>query len=252
MNYNLNKYELILKTCLENGYSFRNFSELTGRKEGIILLRHDVDNDVQAAKKMALLENKLDIKSTYFLMTRSPLYNLFSRHNQDAVEEILYLGHSIGLHYDQGYDEIRGTSTDETKIYINRDCALLENEFRCKIDAVSFHQPNKKILTSTEFNLDERVNTYDQTKLSAFEYFSDSNKALDWIMIEQKLKTSAASADRCNIQLLIHPMWWVYDKINCEEVWDNVIINSVNYSMPQLMETERAFGGKRKLVVSYT
>ena len=92
MKYSLDKYSMILKTCLEFGWSFRNFSELKSNEGGIILLRHDVDNDVQAARKMAFLENKLGIRSTYFLMTRSPIYNLFSRHNQDAVEEILKLG----------------------------------------------------------------------------------------------------------------------------------------------------------------
>ena len=222
------------------------------RKEGIILLRHDVDNDVQAAQNMAFLENKLGIKSTYFLMTRSPVYNLFSRHNRDAVNEILRLGHSIGLHYDQGYDEIRATPTSETIKNINRDCAFLENEFKCKIDAVSFHQPNQKILTSTEFNLEDRVNTYDQTKLKAFEYFSDSNRTLDWNKLKLKLKTSSTSEQKDNIQLLIHPMWWVYDNIRCADIWNVVLINSINYAMPQLMETERAFGGNRKLGVLKT
>ena len=252
MIYNLDKYSKILEFCLKCGYSFINFSELTARKEGMILLRHDVVNDVQAAQKMAFLENKLGIKSTYFLMTRSPVYNLFSRHNRDAVTEIFSLGHSIGLHYDQGYDEIRASSTSETMKNINRDCAFLENEFKCKIDAVSFHQPNQKILTSTEFNLEDRVNTYDQTKLGAFEYFSDSNRTLDWNKLELKLKTPLPSKEKANIQLLIHPMWWVYDNVSCSDIWNVILINSINYAIPQLMETERAFGGSRKLGVFET
>ena len=43
-------------------------------------------------------------------MWRSPIYNLMGRESQKFVEEIINLGHSLGLHYDQGFDELNKKS----------------------------------------------------------------------------------------------------------------------------------------------
>ena len=44
------------------------------------------------------------IQSTYFIMLRSPVYNLFSRENSEYLKKIIGFGHHIGLHYDDAYD----------------------------------------------------------------------------------------------------------------------------------------------------
>lgn len=52
-----------------------------------------------------------------------------------------------------------------------------------------------------------------------------------------------------DIQLLIHPMWWVYEDPNTEAVWNEVFKSNFEQTQAQLLLTERAFGPKRKLEI---
>ncbi len=66
-------------------------------------------------------------------MTRSPFYNVFSRHNHRFIQEIVSLGHGIGLHYDQGFDLNDGRPVSEL---INLEVTFLEEMFNCKISSL--------------------------------------------------------------------------------------------------------------------
>lgn len=250
MNYNVAGYCEILMNLKSNGYIFIDFSELKSRRKKCVLLRHDIDNDVQAAWEMAKIESELGIKATYFFMTRSPLYNLFSRHNDSLVRKILSMGHSLGLHYDQGYDEKRKIDAEESKQQIESECRYLEKAFDTKIAGVSFHQPSERLLSSSEFSLKTRVNTYDKMSLRGYKYFSDSNRSLNNNFMFEYIERSTLIDEDGNIQLLIHPMWWIYEQQAVTDVWNIVMENTLKYAMPQLLETERAFGLKRKISVS--
>ena len=241
MKYDLVFYEAMLKTLLHKNFNFIKFSQIDDKRLNKILLRHDVDNDVIAARVMAKTEQSLGITSTYFFMTRSPVYNVFSRHNHAAILDILSMGHSIGLHYDQGYDEIRGLTVDDTKSQIQIDCKLLELEFKTTIAAVSFHQPNRRVLESEEFRLSKYINTYDKHALKRYKYFSDSNRTFDWDRVQDCVSESSDVNTCRDLQLLIHPMWWVYPNKKIEDVWNAVLENSIKYALPQLRETERTF-----------
>ncbi|MDG1142484.1 MAG: hypothetical protein P8N24_04590, partial [Hellea sp.] len=114
-NFNLHSYRNMLTSALDKGYEFISFvkaksltKESPNLNSGTCILRHDIDVNVNFALKMAQLEYDLGIRSTYFLMFRSPFYNLSSRYSQDCVEKIIDLGHEISLHYDLGYDSLKG------------------------------------------------------------------------------------------------------------------------------------------------
>lgn len=241
MRYNLENYKLLINLLITAEYNFLTFDKVNQGQSKEVLLRHDVDNDVMAARIMAKVEQNLGITSTYFFMTRSPVYNVFSRHNHAAILDILSMGHSIGLHYDQGYDEIRGLTVDDTKSQIQIDCQLLELEFKTTIAAVSFHQPNRRVLESEEFRLAKYINTYDKHALKRYKYFSDSNRTFDWDRVQDCVSESSDVNTCRNLQLLIHPMWWVYPDKKIEDVWNAVLENSIKYALPQLRETERTF-----------
>ena len=221
---------------------------------GYCLLRHDVDADLNAAVKMAQVENKLSIKATYFLMLRSPLYNLMSRASQKNAEEILKLGHDIGLHYDQGFDESRSVSLLSSKRQIAEQSAWIENFLHCKVTAVSFHQPNKTIL-KTNFSFGPRVNTYDKNLLQVFRYLSDSNRKICfWVPTSKRmiLRSESYVFKKWypeNLQILIHPMWWVYSDETTDKVWNRVIKRNFYESQKQLLETEKAYGVERYIKI---
>ena len=74
------------------------FNEFKGQK--CFLIRHDVDWDLELALKIAQLENNLEIKSTYFILVTSELYNILSPSNKKLINKIKNLNHEIGLHFD--------------------------------------------------------------------------------------------------------------------------------------------------------
>jgi hypothetical protein len=268
LDFNLKSYEILLAHAKSRGYRFINFADVSIEQQkdskdsmgrGRLLLRHDVDVDLAAAKEMAQLEFSLGIKSTYFLMWRSPCYNLMSRANQSFAESILAMGHHVGLHYDQGFDALRNFETEETAKAVKQQANWLETLLGCSVHAVSFHQPSAALLQAG-VNCAGRINTYDREKLKDFRYISDSNRIFPlWELIESKYKLNQVSSAKnsldtaladCfpeDIQLLVHPMWWVYGAKSTEAVWDRAILNNIDIMQNQLIETERAYGLRRKV-----
>jgi len=257
VSFDLNKYRELLVNAQKAGYNFCDFSVITENKppslskSNTCLLRHDVDADISAALVMAKLEQQIEVASTYFIMLRSPLYNLLGRKNHSMVEEIINLGHSIGLHYDQGFDSIRNWSLTQTAAAIEREAQVIEAQFDTKVTAVSFHQPGSEVLNG-DIDTGFRVNTYDRKRLADFEYYSDSNRQFKLPEFQNvNIEDSLASMCPNNIQLLIHPIWWVYDDMATEAVWDKAISSNFQNMQEQLIETERAFGLPRRFDISF-
>jgi hypothetical protein len=248
--FNLTNYRRLLEDALQAGYKFISFdgSLLSNRfldANLCCLLRHDVDADLQAAFNMAQLEKSLGISSTYFLMLRSPLYNLMGRRNMIYAEKLLELGHQIGLHYDQGFDLHRGFSPDRTSANIAMEASILEGQFACKVTAVSFHQPKPSVLQGA-LSTGSLLNTYDHDLLRRFSYFSDSNRKFSLCEdTETDISHALSKLAPANVQVLIHPMWWVYDDEGTHAVWDRAILSNFELMQSQLLETERAYGGPR-------
>lgn len=185
-------------------YSFTTFGE--GKKtrrntdRPLLILRHDIDMDLESALRMASLENSLGIVATYFFQVRCPLYNVFSGRGAELVHGILSHGHYFGLHFDCAlYKDI---AVDNINGYVNDECSLLESFFNRPVEAVSFHRPGPLELSG--INLDRWPNTYEEVFLKRFEYFSDSRG--DWAR-GNPLDSEAFSA-RKNLHILAHPVWW--------------------------------------------
>lgn len=81
--------------------------------EPVISIRHDVDNDIGKAIRMARIEASEGVRSTYFVrmapefkgilrmaMRYGSAYNLCAMRDCLAVREIRSYGHEIGLHYE--------------------------------------------------------------------------------------------------------------------------------------------------------
>ena len=89
--FTLEQYRWVLHTGMESGYDFISFSALEDHRETeqpICLLRHDCDNDLTAAAEIARIEEDLGVRSTYFLMLRTPLYNLMSAPNAELSRAV--------------------------------------------------------------------------------------------------------------------------------------------------------------------
>ncbi len=238
--FSIQGYRSIIETALSSGYAFISFDKTQNGQEKFCLLRHDIDADLEAAKTIAAVEHEYSVIATYFVMLRSPVYNLFGRHNHRCLEEILKMGHSLALHYDEAFYPDNKKSLQEL---VESEAYILEKAYGNKINAVSFHQPGPKILAN-EIKIENFINTYDKKDLEGIFYISDSNMNWKNNDIWDLLRNSTHN----KIQLLTHPMWWVGSgQENTHKLWDKALLDNFNRSLDQVIGTEGAFGTPRKI-----
>lgn len=199
---NEKSYKKLLKKFIEKGYKFKKFSDFNINKQSQVILRHDVDFDIDLALKMAQIENKVDIKSTYYFLVSSDSYNIFSKQNKRKINKINEMSHEVSIHFDPKVyeNELEGFKF-EKKIF--------ESEF-FKIKSISFHRPSQNILNGVNWLPKQIINSYDKKFFNEISYFSDSGGNFRYgdptDSFDFKIKK--------NIQLLIHPIWWMLDNKN--------------------------------------
>lgn len=247
LTFNIAGYSKLLEQGLTSGYVFKPLTEaaLASAEKLICLLHHDIDTSLAFAYQMAQIEANLGVQATYYVMLRSPVYNVFARFNHQFVEKILALGHHIGLHYDEGFYPTKESSLQSL---VETEVSILEKMFGVSIESVSFHQPSKAIIEN-KFTLSNYINTYDKVKLKEFHYLSDSNKIWKDVdpltLFQQKIYPK--------IQLVIHPLWWVaqYEE-STELTWNRAILSNLHLMQEQILATERAFGNRRIIDIKET
>ena len=95
MDFTLKTYHVLLKTLIQQDFSFQLFHEFIERpKERTILLRHDVDKLPENSLRFAQIQNKLGIKGSFYFRIISKSFN------PNIIENIAKLGHEIGYHYE--------------------------------------------------------------------------------------------------------------------------------------------------------
>jgi hypothetical protein len=178
-SFELRHYAELLEAARTGGYRFAFFDREPAAGE--VLLRHDVDLTLEPAVEMAELEAELEIGATYFLMTRSELYNLDAASGEATLERLRALGHRIGLHG------------------IYPDATLDE-----RLDPiVAWHTPEPEYMTLL---IEGAVNVMQPGYFDPDHYRSDSNKRWRHGCPHDQL----AHGEFEWLQLLIHPELWVY------------------------------------------
>ena len=202
-DFTLEEYEILLKQLLEtHNFSFFNDFET---KLNPVIWRHDVDFSLINSLKLAKIESKLNIKSTFFLWLHSDYYNLLDKFSTEIVKEIISLGHQVGIHFDSEYYSIR----DEEEI---EKCLILEkNSFRdyfnVDVKVFSFHNNTEFTLSCLNDTYAGLINVYSESIKSKFKYCSDSNGIWKY----ERLKNFIALNSKTPIQVLTHPVWWTED-----------------------------------------
>jgi len=93
--FTLDIYELMLKSFDLQGYGFSTFEEyVLNHKNKVIILKHDVDKLPENALRMANLEKRLGIKTSYYFRTIDQLYD------ENIIKQIADMGHEVGYHYE--------------------------------------------------------------------------------------------------------------------------------------------------------
>ena len=108
MEFSFTGYGALLDLLKTNNYSFSDYHSWHD-KEKPVILRHDLDYDISRAVSIAKIEHREGVKSTYFVLTTTDFYNVFSMENNKLLEELINLGHEIGLHFDEArYPDLFG------------------------------------------------------------------------------------------------------------------------------------------------
>ncbi len=221
-SFSLEHYSCILGNALRAGYEFKGFHEEVPENFRAIFLRHDLDVSVSMAVPMAELEASLGVRSTYFVLPNSPLYNLLEDEVTEILSKIRSMGHWIGLHVDLANTPLLEDKTIEevTEILFRSFSALLPFE-----PVISYHRPAKEVFGLAFESL---ANTYEDRFFKDIKYLSDSRK--NWregcpcqVILEGKYE---------QLQLLMHPVWWgTQDDPYClgREIIDNRVIKLVDY-----------------------
>ena len=207
-SFTYSDYNELLDCIVDSGYSF-SFFERNNNDENVVFLRHDVDKSIKKAFEVAKIECKKNIVSTYFFLTRSPLYSVLEPDTMKTIREIHMMGHRIGLHIDLSrIKEVSNSSIDPNN--------LINNEFHIMQSAIgnilkknfSFHNPTEDLLKFSTFN-DEFTCTYDDNfMLPNTKYLSDSNSFWREGNPLENIKNKRWK----RLQILTHPIWWTQER----------------------------------------
>ena len=130
-------YRTLVGSLLTQGDEVRSFVDVEPNMRHLVL-RHDVDQSLQSAARLASLESEAGWRASYFVLLRSEMYNPFAPASVAALEGIIEGGHEIGLHLDSALYDGAFEAIEEGAA---RECALLESLLGRPVETISFHRP---------------------------------------------------------------------------------------------------------------
>ncbi len=199
-DFTTENYRKLLRLA-KSKYTFCTFTELNG-KEKFITWRHDIDFSMHRALKMAQIEAEEGIKATYCILLHSEFYNLLEKEISDILLQIIKLGHSIGLHFDSHYYDIKNETGLEEKLLFEK--SIIENLFPIKVDCFCFHITNEFTIGCNKESYAGLINCYSDKFQKEVGYCSDSNGYWRFARLEDILIEAACE----KLQVLTHPELW--------------------------------------------
>jgi len=197
--FSLAAYGSIVEALRNDGYEFRTFTTVDPAARHVVM-RHDIDMDIETALPMAELEAELGVPGIYFVLTQSELYSPFSARNRRALLQVLAAGHEVGLHFDVSlYPE---ATTDELDDLCAQECGALEAVIDRPVTMVSFHRPAPGLI-GLDRPIGGRAHAYQPRYFADLAYRSDSRGR--WNPLSPLERTAGEPAA---MQVLTHPIWW--------------------------------------------
>jgi hypothetical protein len=212
--FTFSDYTSTLRRFKEDGYAVTGFAEyLSSPREKHLIMRHDCDNSIDQALKIAELDASEGCTSTFFVRVHALGYNLMSLPTLRAIREIERMGHGVELHLEGGLDEFLG---GETILWAERQKAVFEAALGRSLTGFSSHEPAR--MGGVEFANSLLKRWAGEVSFHAYEerfttpemkYLSDSSGRWReghfglWVGKEPLF------------QVLTHPIWW-FEKVPAE------------------------------------
>lgn len=206
-NTSLKRYIQIIELALNEGYDFVFFDtnmNLTETRPKIYL-RKDIDFNPDLTLRLADIDSKYGIKSSYFVRVNAPNYNFLAYKTLKVLKKLIEMGNEVHLHLDVSMITNQNNSLEELIKYQKQIYKIgMGTESR----GVSLHTPSS--LESPNESISQiskhfEFNTYSDKFFKEIKYVSDSGGNFNYDQPENVIK------DRTNFQLLIHPIWY-YDQ----------------------------------------
>lgn len=203
-------YKKILHKYKDKFCDFANIEDM----KSYVLLRHDVEFSPKRALEIARIENSEKISSSFLFQVRSNAYNVLSTINRKIINEILYLGHKVGLHF--YVTDLEENNWDLLEKELTKQAEILNFAINKKIDRFSYHRPPRWVLKNREDHINELINMYGK---SYFE-LSDSPKNIKYLADSKHCfpyGNPIANYDYEKIQILLHPDEWSFSGVAAKE-----------------------------------
>ena len=203
--FTLAHYRTTLRSALDKGYAFFPLKDHFQAKtqERTILMRHDIDFDLNPAIRIARIEGELGIKSSFFLRPDGA-YNLFSHDNYQIVRELLEMNHEIGLHFCPSF---ASAFNEDWQNVFDRQRRYLEAVLGEKIAGFSLHEPTRMgqggIQDQNLIDLGIDYHAYQKMFVGERKYISDSSAT--W---REGCMCEHITRGVPNLTILTHPFWW--------------------------------------------
>jgi len=183
-----------------------------------VVLRHDCDNDIEIAFKMAEMEHELGINASYYVRIRDERYNVLSESVSKKIKQIYDWGFDVGLHYEDLYASEYSTS----RYNLSKALSLFELDLQIlrsivPVDTACAHG-NRANMTYRNFDMFFMANKsiedfglVSECYLSVLLYLrtyqhywrtDNMGRPSDWISIVQNAKPGQV------VYLLIHPCYY--------------------------------------------
>lgn len=190
------EYELLIELMKRVNIIY-NFKTLPDDPSQGIILRHDIDFDIESAYTLSRIEEQKDVHSTYFVLTSSELYNPNASENRKLLRSMHDKGFDIGLHFDP---LVYGNLDDENmQANMKSECSILENIINDKVHSVSLHRPS---IYNVYPMFEGYKNAYSPQFFNPELYISDSCKDFRGKNIFEFIKKGKEDL----IQVLLHPI----------------------------------------------
>lgn len=179
VDFTLVRYEklcMAIKASKYDNITFRDYFERNAGSHGVILLRHDIDQNIRFALDMAKVEHDNGIKATYYLRL---VKNVFI---PDIIDKIASYGHEVGYHYET-LDRCNG-DIDLAIQRFSSELSMFRERFDVKTVCMHGNPLTKydnrdiwKKCSLSDFGL--LGEPYLSLDYNEFEYFSDSGRTWD-------------------------------------------------------------------------
>jgi hypothetical protein len=199
-DFTVEHYRELLRLAM-GSYKIARYHEIPWGSR-FLLWRHDIDLSPNRSLVLAKEEYQVGLKSTYFINPHSEFYNVAELGQHKIVQEILSMGHDLGLHLDLGFHDVK---FEQNLI----DIVECESDFLCRLFGIkpvafSFHNPVAAHLTFEAEQYGGLVNCYSRRFKTEVAYCSDSNGYWRFRRLHDVL---SQAVDPC-LQVLTHPGWW--------------------------------------------